>query len=553
LYTPVCINNAATCVSGNNRRAIDPSLLKPGFVPTAANTWSNTLVGLIVPGSGDIANGIVRNGENGYPHGGWDDRGAQWGPRLGFAWDVFGRGKTVVRGGFGISYDRVQGNLAFHMLENPPNTLNPRLSFGYLDQVASAREDDVIGPLTVTGYAKDGHIPTVYSYSLNIQQALGFKTVLDLAYVGTQSRHLSQQRNLNGAPYGATFLRENQDPALYANGVIPAQQNALQQAYLDAGLKFNGANAKRAEFLRPYPAFNTIRYREFSGSSNYNSLQVSVNRRIATSLTFGMAYTWSKVFTTASNDTQAVNPFDTRLYEYRLADFDRTHVLAVNYIYRAPKLSRRFGNGELARAILDGWEVSGISRYMSGTPFELGLASQGLSFTQRVSGSYSEGPRLYLKGDPQKSIVKGTNGIHIDPSAFLPPIVGDDGPWPRNYLRYPGFLNHDLSVYKNFALGKDTRRTLQIRIEAFNVFNRTQFDRYNITTNLAVPTGTDANGNTTFATGATILDNYDRTIVSNNIRGQRLADANRPLGDFFGEYNRARDARVIQLGVKLTF
>jgi hypothetical protein len=190
---------------------------------------------------------------------------------------------------------------------------------------------------------------------------------------------------------------------------------------------------------------------------------------------------------------------------------------------------------------------------MSGTPFELGLASARLSFTQRVSGSYSEGPRLYLKGDPQKSVVKGTNGIHIDPSAFLPPIVGDDGPWPRNYLRYPDFLNHDLSVCKNFALGKDTRRTLQIRIEAFNVFNHTQFDRYNIATNLAVPTGTDANGNTTFATGATILDNYDRTIVSNNIRGQRVADATRPLGDFFGEYNRARDARVIQLGVKLSF
>lgn len=554
LYVPVCINNATTCGSGNNRRAIDPILLKPGFVPTAANTQPNTLVAQIVPGSGDIANGIVRNGQNGYPRGGWEDQGAQWGPRVGFAFDLFGRGKTVLRGGFGISYDRVQGNLAFNMLENPPNTLNPRLSFGYLDDLAGKQQDNVLAPLTVIGYARDGAIPNVYSYSLNIQQDIGFKTIVDIAFVGTQGRHLSQQRNLNAVAYGATFRRENQDPVLYTNGVIPDVEANLAPIYAQAGLKFSGTNAKRTEYLRPYPGFNEVRYREFSATSNYNSLQLSVNRRIATSLTFGMAYTWSKAFTNASNDTQTINPFDTRGYDYRLADFDRTHVLAVNYIYRPGRLSRKLGsNNEVLKGLLDGWEISGISRYMSGTPFELGVASQGLGFGQRVSGSYSEGPRLLTNGNPQQSVVKGTDGVHINYNAILPPIVGDDGPWPRNYLRYPGFLNHDLAVFKNFALGKDTRRTLQIRLETFNILNTTQFDRYNITTNLAVVTGTAANGDLQFATGNALLNDYSKVIISNNIRGQRAADANRPLGDFFGEYNRARDPRVIQLGVKLSF
>jgi hypothetical protein len=192
---------------------------------------------------------------------------------------------------------------------------------------------------------------------------------------------------------------------------------------------------------------------------------------------------------------QTINPFDTRGYDYRLADFDRTHVLAVNYIYRPGRLSRRLGtNNEWVKGVFDGWEISGISRYMSGTPFELGVASQALGFGQRVSGSYSEAPRLLTNGNPQQSIAKGTNGVHINYNAILPPIVGNDGPWPRNYLRYPSFLNHDLAIFKNFALGKDTRRTLQIRLEAFNVLNTTQFDRYNITTNLAVVTGTAANG-----------------------------------------------------------
>jgi len=140
-----------------------------------------------------------------------------------------------------------------------------------------------------------------------------------------------------------------------------------------------------------------------------------------------------------------------------------------------------------------------------------------------------------------------------DYNALQPPIVGDDGPWPRNYLRYPGFLNHDISVFKSFTLGGESRRTLQFRVEAFNFLNTAQFDRYNITTNLAVPTGTAANGDQLFATGNSIFTDYSHVIVSNNIRGQRTADAARPLGDFFGEYNRTRDGRVIQLGVKLNF
>jgi hypothetical protein len=296
-------------------------------------------------------------------------------------------------------------------------------------------------------------------------------------------------------------------------------------------LRFSGSNAKRTEFLRPYPGYNEVRYREFSASSNYKALQVSINRRLAASFTFGLAYTWSKVFTNASTDTQTVNPFDTHRYDYRLADYDRTHVLAINYVYRAGRLSRRLkSNHEWLRALLDGWEISGISRYMSGTPFELSVASQGIGVGQRISGSYSESPRLLTNGDPRKFVIAGTNGVHINYDALRPPIVGDDGPWPRNYLRYPGFLNHDLSVFKNFALGKDSRRTLQLRFEAFNVLNTAQFDRYNITTNLAVVTGTAANGDRLFATGNSIFSDYSNVIVSNNIRGQRAADAARPLG-----------------------
>lgn len=97
----------------------------------------------------------------------------------------------------------------------------------------------------------------------------------------------------------------------------------------------------------------------------------------------------------------------------------------------------------------------------------------------------------------------------------------------------------------------DKGRKLQLRLEAFNVFNHTQFSGINAGVNLVVPNGTAANGDQQFITGSGVFARYNEAIISNNIRGQRAADATRPLGTFFGEYNGARDPRIIQLGVKL--
>ena len=542
LFEPILVNGATRAVDPANRPA----------TPTTANTLANSFIGLIVPGSGDILNGMALNGHNGNPRGGYDNRGMQWGPRFGFAWDISGRGKTVLRGGFGISYDRVQGNLAFNQITNPPAALTPILSFGRLEDIANVR-DGYLSPLTVIGYSKDGKIPNIYSFSLNFQHDLGFKTVVDIAYVGTQGRHLSQQRNLNAIPYYLTFSKEAQDATRFTNGIVPDVEPNLPAVYTQAGFKYSGNLAKRVEFLRPYIGFNDINYREFSASSNYNSLQISLNRRFANNLSFGVAYTWSKAFTTASNDTQAINPFDTRAYEYRLADFDRTHVLAVNYIYRAPNLRKQLGDHWLTRYVTGGWELSGITRASSGTPYELGSGTAGIGLAQRVTGSYTDGPRFYLNGDPQIGSSAGTNGVHINTSALVISPVGNIGPWPRNYLRRPGYLNFDISLFKNVQIGKDSRRSLQFRLEAFNALNHTQFSGVNNGVNLAVQTGVDSSGNPVYATGGAIFTNYDKVIISNNIRGQRASDVTRPLGQFFGESNSARDPRIIQLGVKLYF
>jgi outer membrane receptor protein involved in Fe transport len=544
LYFPVCINSASTCAGGANRRAIDPALLKTGIPPTAANTLPSNFIGAIVLGSGEIANGIGQ-ASKGYPPGGYNSRGPQWGPRLGFAWDVFGDSKSVVRGGFGISYDRVQGNIAFDQIANPPTVLQPQLLNGRLADLAPGQAG-LIAPSGVVGYALQGELPTVYSTSLGIQRDIGFKTIVDVSYVGTFSRHLFLAREANYIPLGLLFTRQAQDPTLFAGGVVPDSDPTIAQAYKDAGLKFDGSKALPANLLRRYPGLAGIRFEENGSTANFNSLQVAVNRRLSRHFTFSIAYTFSKAMGTAPADGSFVNPNDTKHYDYRLLDFDRTHSFVATYVYDLPNPGHHLGDHRLLNGLVDGWQISGITSLISGNPFELGVGVGGINVNQRITGSWTEPPRFLLKSDP----AKGPNGLVIDPNAFIIPALGSLGNGNRSYLRNPGINNTDLSLFKNFRIGKEGTRRLQLRLEAFNAFNHTQFSSINAGVNLVVPNGTDASGTPVFLTGNAIFSRYNEAIITNNLRSQ-AANKNRPLGTFFGEYNGARDPRIIQLGVKL--
>ena len=541
LYRPICVG-ASTCSAANltTYRAIDP--LTTG-TPTLANTQSGLLVGKLIPNSGSFTNGLGLS-TNGYPRGGLNHHFLLPQPRLGFGWDVTGSHKTIVRGGVGITYDRYRSDVNGNAAQNQPFVLNPTLNFGFLQDIQTAG-GGALSPSTLTGTDTVGDWPSVYSYSIGVQREFLGKTVVDVSYVGSQSRHLPRRTNINALPLGVSFKASSQDPTKFAGGVIPATEASLPTAYSAANVSFTGANSLGVDFLRPYQGYGDITYNNFDGNSTYNSLQVSAQRRFSKGLTFGVAYTRSRVTTTVSDSTTVTSILDARAYDYALAAFDRKHFFVANFVWGLPKGSQWLGHNTVSRAIFDNWTLSGIASIATGNPAELGLTLTGLDAGTRLLGASSAGnlagqqPRLRVVGAAQGD----PNQINI--SNFVVPGINDKGPYSRQYLRNPGFNNQDLALAKSFPLGKEGKHSLQLRVEAFNVFNHTQFSGVNRTTNIVNSLGQQANN-------AQFFNNYTGLTITNNLRANST-NPNAVLGTYFGEYNAARDPRILQLAAKFYF
>jgi hypothetical protein len=276
-------------------------------------------------------------------------------------------------------------------------------------------------------------------------------------------------------------------------------------------------------------------------------MQVTMQRRYKQGLTYGLAYTWSKALGTSNADGNFVNPICTRCYDYRLLEFDRTHVLTVNYVWNLPTFSRRLGDHWLAKQALDGWEFSGISQFMTGVPAEAGVSISGVNLNQRITGSWTEGPRPILTKDPQAG--SQSRESWFDFTAVRLPDVGSVGLGPRSYLRRPGINVHDFSIFKNFKFTGEASRYLQVRVEMFNAFNHPQFD--NFSTGLTYQISSDF-------TNYGARQQASREWIANTRGGPNAPSAatdrlGRAVGEVNGQPAFVSSSRIIQLAVKLYF
>ena len=475
-HQPATVDNNHTIASFNPllyNPAQSPVLYRSGKDASGAGVAVNPItgatapavyVGQFVPGVGNPSDGAAVAGINGYPGGLYTTPAIAYGPRFGFAYDLFGNGRTAIRGGFGVFKDKVQGNETYNLSGQAPVTQSPTIYYTNFATLAQGASQGLInavsGPSSTTQIYGLQPLPTVMNFNLGVQHQLRSIT-FDVAYVGSLNRHLPLERNLNPIPIFAMLQPQN------------------------AGLTAN--------FLRPYQGYADINAELFAGTSNYNSLQASMRRRFSRGLQFGASYTFSKALGTASADGDKISSyFPARSYNYGPLSFNRTQTMAINYLYDVPNLGKKYGIRPLGW-VTDNWQVSGITTFQTGAPFLPGFSTTN---GENITGS-TDGARIEVISNPYDNIPAGH---YFNPAAFAVPKVGTFGNAGPNILYGPGISNWDLSLTKRFKFSES--RTLSFRGEAFNVWNHTQYSSLYTTANFNPTAGTQIDPNFGLPSGA---------------------------------------------------
>jgi Carboxypeptidase regulatory-like domain/TonB-dependent Receptor Plug Domain len=354
-------------------------------------------------------------------------------PRVGFAYDLFGDGKTAVRGGIGMFNERMrQNNFSFGAGAEWPNLYSGTVYNGNVSGFNTSglgTASSPIQPPNMTVWPTNNTMPSIYSWYVGVQRQLPSRFSLDISYSGNRAVHLMDQRQVNALPAG--YLMGNN---------LSASVNNWTSALL------------------PYVGWGQLNAVETNAYSRYNAMMVRVSRRFANNFSANFNYTYSKVMDIVDNDSDLVNnPFCIKC-NYAPAGYNQPNVVTLDFIYQTPKVKGALDTPVL-RQIFNGWEVSGMIRSQSGMPFT--VTSNGNLFGLNLQNQYPN-----LTG----AAYAGTNAFQwINQAAFTRPADGTWGSLGRNALNLPTINNVDAAIMKNFSITETVKTTF--RAEVFNLFN----------------------------------------------------------------------------------
>jgi hypothetical protein len=397
----------------------------------------------ILAGQLFYTNGIATCGMSGIPNGCVNNAWLNFQPRLGFAYDLTGSGKTIIRGGYAVMNERIQGNDVY----NNAGTVPLSASINFNNVLLASPGTGIAGAAAVgipvnniTGLDKSNYsAPRSTQFSLGVQRSIG-KSVLSVAYVGTQNRHQNYYTETNLPAYGLL-------PGLVANS---APYNADT----------------------PYLGYHSIRMAQDEANGDYNGLQVSMRGTVfSNDLTYQFGYTYSHTndsFNSGGSAGDLYNisdPYAGWKYDYGPSAFDHRNVGFVNFVYDIPLL--KHSDNKLAKTMLGGWEISGIVTLSSGAPLNIGLNGNNVS---SIVPNSANRPNEAGAGSNPHTVTEW-----FDTSIYSAPNLGTWGNTPRNSVRGPGRDNWNISFFKNFVLSESRGSNLQFRAEFFNIWNHTQF------------------------------------------------------------------------------
>jgi hypothetical protein len=422
--------------------------------------------GLYVSGSSPLANpatnGMVQAGTNGLPRSIYSTKLISLAPRFGFNYALTTDGKTVVKGGAGLYYDRFPLQNQLNMIANPPvNTqvaLNSVTGYSSIASLAAQMAPPNMIALPLGTYVP----PSTLSYSVELQRQVSRDGLVGLAYVGNRTQHQIAEQQINAQP-------------LYS------QLYYLHPENIDPSQSLTGCSSHPcmlpSTFLNPYRGFSSIKQQVMSTSSNYNSLQLSVaDKLFHRHLQLRGNWTYSKALGTAYLDTYTMHTYQSPaepISDYSPLSFDRRHIVNVFYILDLPDPGKAL-NSRFVSLTTRGWSISGVARYSTGAPWTPSLDLSGVPGVGGNGLIGTSGTDVTGSADQARPIRVSRNA-KITPGdsvgKFTGPTLGTWGNMGQNSLNWPSWTQFDATVYRTFHPSK--KLSVIFRTEIYNIPNST--------------------------------------------------------------------------------